>query len=199
MPRTFTGIPFNPKDKCRNCEYLEWCRNGDNSFTAKEIVIDCEGFYYVFKKLEEFERHPVFDENKEKYKEQILAYEAEHEGIPFLTPPLIANGALAAELALKSLIFMENGEFECIHNLQRLFEQLPDCHKNPLSEKIYKQAHQNKETLNVNLHNISNLFEVFRYLFGKEAVGYSNFFNEFVHIVCDYAISQKVSDENNIK
>lgn len=195
--RTFTGIPFTPKAKCRNCKHLEQCRNRDNSYTAKNILIDCEEFYYIFKKLEEFERLPAFDGNVEKHAEEMLAYEEKHEGVPFLTSPLIVNGALAAELALKSLIFMENAEFECIHNLQRLFEQLPDRHKIPLSEMIYRQAHQDEETLNSNLHRISNLFEVFRYSFEKEAVGYTNFFNEFVHIVCDYAISQKVSDENN--
>lgn len=195
-PKKFTGVPFTPKEKCYNCEYLERCRNGDNSFTAKEIVIDCEGFYYIFKKLESFERHPVFDGNEEKYKKQILAYEADHEGMPFLTPPLIANGALAAELALKFLIFKENGEFDCIHDLQQLFESLPDCHKIPLTEIICQQAHQNEETLQDNLSNIKNLFEDMRYFFSHESVGYSGFFNEFVHIVCEYAISQKPPDED---
>lgn len=193
--RKFTGVPFTPKEKCYNCEHLEQCRNGNRSFTAKEIVIDCEGFYYIFKRLEEFEKYPILDGNIEKFTEEILAYDGKHKGTPFLTTPLIVNGALAVELALKSLIFKENGEFECTHNLQRLFEQLPVCHKNPLSELIYKQAHQNKETLNFNLHNISNLFEDFRYPFGKESVGYTNFFSEFVHIVCDYAMSQKPPDE----
>ena len=32
---------------------------------------------------------------------------------------------------------------------------------------IYKQAHQNEETLKVNLANIANLFEDFRYFLGK--------------------------------
>ena len=105
--------------------------------------------------------------------------------------PYIVNGALAAELALKFLIFKENGEFECIHNLQRLFEQLPDCHKTILSNTICEQAHQNEETLNWSLSNIANLFEDFRYSFGKEYLGFSDFFNIFVHIVCDYAIAHK--------
>lgn len=195
-PKKFTGVPFTPKEKCRNCEHLERCRIGRNSLTTKEIVIYCEGFYYIFKKKEEFERRPMFDGNVEKYREETFAYEKKHEGVPLLTSPLIVNGALAAELALKFLIFKENDEFECIHNLQLLFEQLPDCHKNPLTEMIYKQAHQNEESLNFNLHNISNLFEVFRYPFERDVVGYSNFFNEFVHIVCDYAISQKPPDED---
>lgn len=109
------------------------------------------------------------------------------------------NGVLAAELALKFLIFKEMGSYECIHNLQRLFEQLPYCHKNALTETIYEQAHQNEETLKFNLANISNLFEDFRYSFGKEQLGYTNFFNEFVHIVCEYAILQKAIDDEEIE
>ena len=64
---------------------------------------------------------------------------------------------------------------------------------------IYKQAHQNEETLKFNLSNISNLFEDFRYSFGKEQLGYSGFFNEFVDIVCEYAILQKPINEEGIE
>lgn len=193
--RKFTGVLFTSKEKCHNCEHLERCRNDSSLLTAKGIMLDCEEFYYIFKKLEEYERHPIFDGDMEKYTDQIYAYEAEHEGVPSLTAPLIVNGALAAELALKFLIFKENGEFDCIHDLQQLFEVLPDCHKIPLTEIIFQQAHQDKESLQTNLSNIKNLFEDMRYFFSHESVGYSNFFNEFVHIVCDYAISQKPPDE----
>ena len=165
--------------------------------SAKEIVVDCEGFYYIFKELEKFEKYPAFDGNIEKHTEEMLAYEKTHDGLPYLTPPLIVNGALAAELALKFLSFKENSEFECTHNLQRLFELLPDCHKTILTEIICKQAHQNEDTLKLNLSNIKNLFEDMRYFFSKESVGYSGFFYDFVHIVCDYAIGQKPEDEDD--
>lgn len=194
--RKFTGVPFTPKEKCRNCKHLERCRNGDSLLTAKVIMLDCEEFYYIFKKLEEYERHPIFDGDMERYKDQIYAYEAEHRGVPPLTAPFIVNGALAAELALKFLIFKENGEFDCIHDLQRLFESLPSCHKTPLTGIICQQAHQNEETLQDNLSNIKNLFEDMRYFFSCESVGFSGFFVEFVHIVCNYAISQKPPDED---
>ena len=36
---------------------------------------------------------------------------------------------------------------------------------------------------------LSNLFEDFRYFYEHSALGYSNFWNDFVHIVCDYALS----------
>ena len=195
-PKKFTGVPFTPKEKCRNCEHLERCRNSSGLLAVNGILLDCEEFYYIFKNLEKYARHPIFDGDMEKYKDQILAYEAEHEGVPSLTAPLIVNGAFAAELALKFLIFKENGEFDCIHDLQQLFDSLPDCHKIPLTEIIFQQAHQNEETLQTNLSRIKNLFEDMRYFFSNESVGYSNFFNEFVYIVCDYAISQKPPDED---
>ena len=197
--RKFTGVPFTPMPKCAACEHLEQCRNSDNSLTIKLMVLECESFYYLFKQLEEFEKRPVLGENIEKNQEIIDDYEKQHEGIPTLRSPLVVNGALAAELALKFLIFKEMGSYECIHNLHRLFEQLPDCHKNALTEIICKQAHQNEETLKFNLANISNLFEDFRYSFGKEHLGFTNFFNEFVHIVCEYAILQKPIDEEVIE
>ena len=197
--RKFTGVPFTPKPKCAACEHLEQCRSSDNSLTIKLMVLECESFYYIFKRLEEFEKIPTLGESMEKNQENIDYYEKQHEGIPSLTWPLVVNGALAAELALKFLIFKEMGSYECIHNLQRLFKQLPDCHKNVLAERIYKQAHQNEETLEFNLTNISNLFEDFRYSFGKDHLGYTGFFYEFVNIVCEYAISQKPIDEEEIE
>lgn len=163
------------------------------------MVLECESFYHLYKQLEEFEKMPALCESLEKSQEIIDDYVKRHEDIPSLRSPLVVNGALAAELALKFLIYKEMGSYECIHNLHSLFEQLPDCHKNALTEMIYKQAHQNEETLKINLTNISNLFEDFRYSFGKEHLGYSGFFYEFVHIVCEYAILQKPIDEEEIE
>lgn len=195
--RKFTGISFALKSQCDVCEYRKKCEEGNNSLTVKMIILECESFYYLFKQLEEFEKLPflVLSENKET----IDDYKKRHEGMPSLTLPFVENGAFAAELALKFLIFKEKGSFDCTHNLQCLFEQLPDCHKNVLIEMICEQAHQNKETLKLNLANISNLFEDFRYAFGKEHLGYTNFFNEFVHIVCEYAISKKPADIEEIE
>lgn len=191
----FDGVPFTPKTKCIGCEHLEDCRNCDQSTTLKCILLECESFYYVFKKLEEFEKRPFNDGNTAQYSDSLLAYEKEHESVPMLTYPLVVNGAFAAELALKFLIFQENLKFDCIHSLYQLFYQLPSKHKVPLTEIIYKQARQNAKTLEVNLSNIANLFEDFRYAFGKEQLGFTNFFNDFIHIVCDYAIQQKKIDE----
>ena len=127
----------------------------------------------------------------------MIAYEKEHEGIPYLEPQLVVNGTIAAELALKAITFKEKREFEYGHNLRQLFYQLPEPHKSILTEKICKEARQNEETLLINLNNIADLFEDYRYYFEHSAIGYSNFLNDFIHIVCDYAISLKPADDSD--
>lgn len=54
--------------------------------------------------LEEFEKMPTLCESLEKSQEIIDDYVKRHEDIPSLRSPLVVNGALAAELALKFLI-----------------------------------------------------------------------------------------------
>lgn len=186
---------FNSWDKCKTCENKDNCNKINKDLTFKMILIDCEGFYYIFKELESFIHFPTLTGDIEKYEQEILEYEKKHENIPFLKPQMVVNGTLAVELALKSLIFKENEEFECIHNLKKLFDQLPEPHKSILTDKIYQEAHQNAETMAINLSNISNLFEKYRYVFEQVNIGYSNFLNDFIHIVCDYAISLKPKDD----
>lgn len=196
-PRKFCGTAFTLKKKCENCPKKDDCVKVDKDFTAKEILIDCEAFYYVFNKLEEFDTYPRLNGDVEKHKQDMLEYEKKHKDVPMLTPPLIANGTLAVELALKFLIFKEKGEYECGHHLLFLFNQLTEPHRTVLTERICKEAHQNETTLTENLNNISNLFEDFRYFYEHEILGYSNFLNDFIHIVCDYAISMKSEYEES--
>ena len=110
--RKFTGVPFIPKPKCAACEHLEQCRSSNNSMTIKLMVLECESFYHLYKQLEEFEKMPVLCEGMEKSQEIIDEYVKRHEDIPSLRSPLVVNGALAAELALKFLIFKEMGSYE---------------------------------------------------------------------------------------
>lgn len=115
--RKFTGVPFIPKPKCAACEYLEQCKDSNNSMTIKIMVLECESFYYLFKQLEEFEKLHTLEENEEKNLEAIDDYMTWHENISSLTSPLVVNDALAVELALNFLIIKEMGSYECIHNL----------------------------------------------------------------------------------
>ena len=97
--RKFCGKTTTLWRKCENCEKRESCMQVDKDFIAKGILIDCEGFYYVFKKLEIFEAYPRLDGDVEKHKQDMAEYEERHKGVPLLTPPLVANGTLAAELS----------------------------------------------------------------------------------------------------
>lgn len=148
------------------------------------ILLDCKAFYFVFCDLEERCRIPWNDPVKmQKYDEDYINGKR-----PFLNPALVTNGILAAELALKYLTKLETGSFEYTHNIDKLFYSLPQVHRDCLSTMIKEKAHQNDKTLKTNLETIKNFFMDWRYFFQFDALGYSGFLNDFVHIVCDYAI-----------
>ena len=80
-----------------------------------------------------------------------------------------------------------------------LFYALPDIHKDTLTEKIKTQAHQNDDTLKFYLEAMSDFFISWRYSFEREDNRYSGFLNDFIHIVCDYAIAdiESLSESDN--
>lgn len=63
--------------------------------------------------------------------------------------------------------------------------------------RLLTKTHQNEETFNAK-KNIANLFMNYRYFFEHKSVGYSNFFTNLIHIVCDYALSLKEDLSNRI-
>ena len=196
--RKYKGTtPIKLWDKCKTCENKDKCNIIDKDWTFKTIIRECEGFYYLFKELEQFMRYPTFTGDNEKDEQEIFEYEKKHKNIPDLSSQMVVNGTLAAELALKALIFKENEEFECIHNLKKLFDQLPELHKSILTDKIYQEAHQDAQTMEFNMSDISNLFEKYRYAYEYSIISHSNFLNDFIHIVCDYAISLKPIDDED--
>lgn len=155
------------------------------------ILLDCKAFYFVFCDLEERCRIPWDNPVKmQKYDED---YKAKKQ--PYLVPALVTNGVLATELALKYLAKLETGKFKYTHNIYDLFFSLPEVHRDNLSTMIKKKAHQNDETLKTNLETIKNFFVDWRYSFQFSVIGYSGFLNNFIHIVCDYAIDIAQSNE----
>lgn len=171
-------------DKAADCNFLKLLFQ--KPYDASGVLLDCKAFYIVFCELEERCRVPFGDPEKMKQYQE----ETDAGNRPFLTPAMVTNGVLAAELALKALILRETGTFDCIHFLDKLFYVLPDNHREALTSLIKDKAHQNDATLKTNLETISNFFQEWRYFFQRESIGYSNFLTEFIHIVCDYAIAE---------
>ena len=169
-------------DKKANCEFLKLLYQ--KPFDVSSVLLDCKAFYTVFCELEECCRVTFGDPEKMKQYHE----ETEAGKRPFLTSAMVTNGVLAAELALKALTLREKGTFDCIHDLDKLFYDLPDVHKKALSDLVKKETHQNYATLKTNLETISNFFQEWRYFFESESIGFSNFLPEFIHIVCDYAL-----------
>lgn len=179
-------------DKSGNCEFLKSLLQ--KPFDVSGVLLDCKAFYTVFYELEERCRIPHGDPEKmQQYEDDYLTGKR-----PYLTPAMVTNGVLAAELALKALILRETGTFDCIHYLDKLFYSLPDNHREALSSLIKEKAHQSDATLKSNLETISNFFQEWRYFFQREAIGYSNFLLEFIHIVCDYAIAEIESNATEV-
>lgn len=178
-------------DKAVDCEFLKHLYQ--KPYDVSGVLLDCKAFYIVFCELEERCRIPDDPEEKKRYHEESDAGKR-----PFLTPAMVTNGVLAAELALKALTLRETGTFDCIHDLDKLFFALPDNHREALSSLIKEKAHQNDMTLKTNLNTISNFFQKWRYFFQSESIGYSNFLSVFIHIVCDYAIAELESNATEV-
>lgn len=178
-------------DNATDCEFLKLLYQ--KPYDASGVLLDCKAFYIVFCELEERCRIPDDPEEKKRYHEESDAGKR-----PFLTPAMVTNGVLAAELALKALILRETGTFDCIHYLDKLFYALPEAHKTALSSLIKEKSRQNDATLKKNLETISLFFHKWRYFFQHETVGYSNFLLEFIHIVCDYAIAELESNATEV-
>ncbi len=155
---------------------------------AKGILIDCEQFYYTYCCLNEENNVPFDDDKKmdEYIKKRV------NGNVSSLIAVEAVIGAFAVELALKYLTFIENAAYLKSHNLEKLYMDLPDKHKNSLESKFYVQALQNATTLSANLKAIANIFEDWRYFYNKGSIGIPGFFKDFVHIICDYALMNKV-------
>ena len=179
-------------DKAVDCNFLKLLFQ--KPYDASGVLLDCKAFYIVFCELEERCRVPFGDLEKMKQYHE----ETDAGNRPFLTPAMVTNGVLAAELALKALTLKETGTFDCIHDLDKLFYALPEEHKTVLSARIKEESHQNDATLKTNLKIIGDFFHKWRYFFQHESIGYSNFLLEFIHIVCDYALAVIENDMTEV-
>lgn len=178
-------------DNAADCDFLKLLFQ--KPYDASGALLDCKAFYIVFCELEERCRILDDPEEKKRYHEESDAGKR-----PFLTPAMVTNGVLAAELALKALTLGETGTFDCIHDLDKLFYALPEVHKTALSSLIKEKSCQNDATLKKNLETISLFFHKWRYFFQHETVGYTNSMTEFIHIVCDYAIAKIESNATEV-
>ena len=154
------------------------------------VLLACKSFYYTYTQLR---KQSFFAHQNESNEEKLARLDAEimsEEEPPFLFPALVTNGSLATELALKYLVAKETGILKKGHYLSDLyFNQLPPKHRNALNEGLFHDAHQNEATLKSNLLQYDKHFEQARYFYEKDAIGITRFFDDFVRIVCDYAIT----------
>lgn len=176
--------------ECESCKTKDKCNDpySRKNITKQGILIACKSFYYVYSRLEETFRLPIYQGDTERYDSEYDSYVQRTMELPCLDFPKIANGALAVELAMKFLTFCGKDSFIKTHNLEQLFNDIPDIYKTEIMKRIKEQTSQNDETFTKNLHTFANAFDQFRYFFGHEAVGSNHIFDQFVKIVCEYVL-----------
>lgn len=189
---------FNPSisDSCEHCAHQEHCTK-EHDVTAHAVLVDCRSFYFVYCRLEEINRMPTYTGDHKKYETEIDSFVQMQIELPCLDIPQVTNGALAAELAIKFLTFRETNTFYQIHDLEQLFAALPEIHKTELLSRIKVQAHQTDENFLSQLHQFANCFDEYRYFFERESVAITGLFNQFVKIVCEYALEYDTDTERN--
>jgi len=160
---------------CKNC-----CHASED-VTYILLMQECEAFYKVYLDLEErlgpggIVDKPIEDPLPAMY-----------------CIPVKVNGAFAAELALKALLYAANITYETKngHQLEYLFHLLPATEKIELNKRFHQLIDITDEQILANLRNISNTFNEQRYLFDTIGHNHPNyvFFKHFVHTLCDYVL-----------
>lgn len=143
-------IPKKPK-KCESCNKTD-CEFDLSEYTEASIAGECKIYYDLFLELEERSKLLQRKHADDKYE-------------PNLMGPAIMIGSFAAELSLKLLLFIGNGQFDCIHNLEKLFYDLPDKEKNELSTRLKTEVNLDDNSLRNCIKQVANNFEYWRYFF----------------------------------
>lgn len=183
--------------ECNYCKHEEENRE----ITAKMIILECESFYQTFKLLE------LYFIKKEQVAGNFILDEELCEKKALYTYSYIVNGAFATELAIKYLLTMANIDYctgEKGHNLLDLYEKLLlkkgsiTSDKKIIVERLCAEGYQDEDTILINLKSIQDCYNRFRYCFSHNSVGFNNFFNVFVNVICSYAIDKAKSLEGQI-
>lgn len=162
---------------------------GIENLICKDIISQCEGFYNVFKQLENITsftcdlKETGWDEWLENAK---------------LFNPCVVNGSFACEMALKYLIVRRKCEFNKTHKLYELFQDLPTKDKETLEKQLNSFSSYFITDLNSEIKALSNNFIDFRYTFSFKNLSISIFFKSFVETICDYAITESKHNEEEV-
>lgn len=192
----------------KHFEFPHWCKTPSDEFTLckscdikencdlqinHQILEDCRGFYYTYRLLLDESIHPYFTHTKEEFMEKVER-NVDKCDQPLLFYVILTNGAVAAELAMKYLIFRNKHDFKEYHRLDLLFEDLLPTDQKEILSKIKYQTGTNDESFKKALKTFSETFVKARYFFDTENTGINNLFDDFVRVVCDYAVDVRKRD-----
>lgn len=164
------------------CSDINKCDESMKRITRDSILDECEGFYKVFKQLLPicFLKTDIAEIGLKQFKEN-------HK----YSAPCMVNGALAAELALKYLIFRDTFTFATCHSLSNLYEMIPAKDKNALDTLLSKGERLPDKTVQESIIDLKDHFVEWRYSY-EYLPSMTIFFKTFVCTVCDYVINDVV-------
>ena len=185
----------------RRFKHPAWCKTPSDDFSAcaecgmnsdcslqtcYQILVACKGFYYTYRLLLSDTRDPIFVRTAKERKEK-LESNANKGDQPPLMYAIVANGAMAAELALKYLAFHEHHEFAQSHKLDVLLAGLAVKDREAIQSEFELRTGVSMGVFKKSLEGFSNAFNEARYFFSYGNKGISFHFDDFVRIVCEYA------------
>ncbi len=103
--------------------------------------------------------------------------------------PEIVNSAFACEVFLKTLLFYNKIEYGKKHDLEALYNMLPDHYKVTIEEELLKRYGKMQNAFGISyLSNISKAFEIWRYSFEKKhlqsEIGFLFTFRDLLRDIC---------------
>ena len=187
MPEEYKLKHFK-KNNCSNCPKKIDCIEKDllcdsiKRIIVSEMVEECTGFYRVFEHLKPitFLKSDIQEIGKEQYQKN---------GQLFC--PCVVCGIFAAELALKILIFKENTIFLKGHDIQKLYANLPNVHKQIILDRLETGKRLDNLSVDDEIDKLKNHFVKWRY--GYESLNGLQadiFIETLVETICNYVLNE---------
>lgn len=105
--------------------------------------------------------------------------------------PAVVNYAIAIEITLKSIIKKYTGSYDYIHDIDKLYDALPNHSKTIVMLTMERVLKLNNEKLNENIKKIANCYNDWRYfvLNNKSLSINYNFLKVFAQTVCEVLVN----------
>ena len=147
------------------------------------MIDECLGFYRVFECLKPiaFLKTDIQEIGIEQYRKNDQLF-----------CPCVVCGVFAAELALKILIFEENTIFLKGRDIQKLYANLPNSHKQIIHDRLEKGKRLDDLSVDDEIDKLKNHFVEWRYSYeSRRGLQADIFIETLVETVCNYVLNER--------